>query len=159
MLCITDRQIRNHAKDGLFKRTKDGRYNAEQCVPAYIRYLKKHLKGNTESLTDQRTRLVKVQAEKAQLDYDIARQKNLPLDLCISFWKSILNSVRSKILSISSSLKTKYPHLEKDIIIAIDDMLRESLMEVSDSGIPTSLSKRLGRYHVGSASAAPDDGE
>ena len=159
MLCITDRQVRNHAQDGLFKRIDGGRYNAEKCVPAYIRYLKKHLKGNTESLTSQRTRLVQIQASRAQLDYETAKRENLPLDLCVNFWKSILNSVRSKLLSIASSLKTKYPQLENDIIISIDDLIKESLQEASQSGIPTVLSKHLDGYSISSAAAPEDDRE
>lgn len=157
MLCITDRQVRNHAQDGLFKRIDGGRYNAKKCVPAYIRYLKKHLKGNTESLTSQRTRLVQVQAERAQLELDILRQKNPPLDLCMNFWKSILNSVRSKLLSIASSLKIKYPHLENDVIVSIDEVIREAMEEAGGPGIPTSISKHSAGNFGGSASASEND--
>jgi phage terminase Nu1 subunit (DNA packaging protein) len=159
MLGITERQVRNQAKAGLFDRTGRGQYNVDDCVRAYIRYREEQLKGDSESLTDQRTRLVRAQADTAELDLEIKRGNNIPIDLCKSYWQSVLGAVRSKMLSIPSSLKTKFPHLENDAVVSIDESIRDILSEVSQTGIPSNLSKRLERYAGDVEAAAEDDGE
>lgn len=156
---ITARQVQNLTKAGVFERTGRGQYNVDDCVAAYIRHLKEQLKGDSESLTEQRTRLVRAQADQAELDLEISRGNNLPLDLCKSFWQSVLGAVRSKMLSMASSLKTKFPHLETEVVIFIDEFTRDVLNEVSKTGIPANLSRRLERYTGDVETAAPDDGE
>jgi phage terminase Nu1 subunit (DNA packaging protein) len=156
---ITARQVQNLTKSGVFERTGRGQYNVDDCVAAYIRHLKEQLKGDSESLTEQRTRLVRAQADQAELDLEVSRGNNLPLDLCKSFWQSILGAVRSKMLSMSSSLKTKFPHIENDVIVFIDDFTRDTLSEVSQTGIPANLSRRLERYAGDTPSSPEDDGE
>ncbi|MFA5424421.1 MAG: hypothetical protein WC374_11255 [Phycisphaerae bacterium] len=159
MLGITDRQVRNLVKDGVFERTGRGQYDIDSCVFAYIRYLRETLKGDSESLTDQRTRLVRAQADKAELDLEVARGNNLPLDLCGNFMHSILNAVRSRLLAMASTLKTDIPGLDNETVIAIDNHIRDVLSEVSKTGIPANLSRRLAQYVGDIETAAPDDGE
>lgn len=156
MLGITSRQVSNHARDGLFERTGRGQYNVDDCVAAYIRFIKESLKGDSESLTEQRTRLIRAQADKAELDLEVARGNNLPLDVIKSFWQSVIGAVRSKMLAIASTLKTKYPHLENDVIVSIDEAIRDALSEASKNGIPANLSRRMDRCS-GNAQAAPED--
>lgn len=159
MLDITDRQVRNHAKSGLFEKVGRGRYNVDDCVRAYIRYLKEQKQGDVESLTNQRIRLTQAQADRTQLELEIMKEKNVPIELCQNFWISILSAVRSKVLSISNSLKIKYPHIENEVIITIDEISRSILDEASKSGIPPSLSRHLAQYVSSSASAKKIDGE
>lgn len=159
MLGITDRQVQKHARDGLFDKTGRGQYNVDDCVAAYIRFLKESLKGDSESLTKERTRLVRAQADQAELDLEVSRGNNLPLDIIKSFWQSVLGSVRSKMLAVSSTIKTNYPHLENDVIVSIDNTIRDALTEASQTGIPASLSKRLEQYAGDVATTPEDDGE
>ena len=118
MLGITDRQVQKHVHDGLFSKTGRGQYCVDDCVAAYIRFLRESLKGDGESLTEERTRLVRAQADREELDLEIARGNNLPVDIIKTFWQSVIGSVRSRMLAIASTLKTKYPHLENDVIVS-----------------------------------------
>lgn len=157
MLGITDRMVRKHQAGGLFQKEERGKYNLFECIPAYIRYRDEQHQGDSESLTDQRTRKTRAEADKIELELEILRGRHLPLDLCKTFWQSIEGTVRSKILSITSSLKTKFPHLEKDVVLAIDDHIRDILSEVSKTGIPAKLSRRLEQYAGDAPSAEEDD--
>ena len=157
MLGITDRMVRKHQSDGLFQKEARGKYNLFECIPAYVRYRDELHQGDSESLTDQRTRKTKAEADKIELELEILRGRHLPLDLCKTFWQSIEGTVRSKLMSISSSLKTKFPHLEKEVILAIDDHIRDTLSEVSKTGIPPKLSRRLAQYAWDAEAPAEDD--
>ena len=159
MLGITARQVSNHARDGLFDRTGRGQYCVDDCVAAYIRFLRESLKGDGESLTEERTRLVRAQADREELDLEVARGNNLPIDIIKTFWQSVIGSVRSKMLAIASTLKTKYPHLENDVIVSIDEAIRDALTEASQTGIPSKLSRPLGRYNGDAPPAEENDGE
>lgn len=67
ILGIEDRQVQNLARKGIFHRAGKGKYKIKDCVQAYIQHKIKRIKGDSVSLTDQRTRNEKLKADISTL--------------------------------------------------------------------------------------------
>jgi len=114
---------------------------------------------NTGTYNDERTRLTRLQADKVDLELKVLRGENWPINEVKRFWQSILQTIKSQLLSLASILKIKFPELEQHQIIYIDTFIREMLLNVSQTGIPCSLEHDMAGRDEDSDTSDPDDGE
>ena len=91
----------------LIKTGKSGGQDKDDCRVRYIRYLRSLSKGrNTSSgdLNDERTRLTKAQADRAELELQEKENELISTDVIKTIWSDYVANVRSKLLALPSKL-------------------------------------------------------
>src|SRR3989304_9608404 len=74
LLKISTRRAQQLVKDAILPPPIKSQYDAVGCVHGYIEYLKKLVAGSGElTLTDERTRLTKYQADLAEIELSKSR--------------------------------------------------------------------------------------
>ena len=94
----------------LIKSGKSGGQDLDDCRVRYIRYLRSLAKGKQHGsgdLNEERTRLTKAQADRAELELQEKEDELISADLIKTIWSDYVTNVRSKILA----LPTKLGHL------------------------------------------------
>lgn len=136
LLLLTERRVQQLVKEGVIPKTERNRYELAPAVQGYIRYLQERMVGNTAQPLDyqnEKSRLVRIQADKAQIELDHLNEALVPTEEVAKEWESILGDMKSKILSIPSKAA---PLLRDEVEIAvIMDILQtfidETLAELS----------------------------
>ena len=109
---------------------------------AYIQYLQKqarfHLKDGTGDITEEKTRLTKAQADKAQLDVAVIEGKLVPTDQVENTWNNYIANCRGKLLTIPNKIthlvlaSEDFAEIEK----IIKNAIYEALQELANDPIP-----------------------
>jgi len=139
LLLLTERRVQQLVKEGVIPKTERNRYELAPAVQGYIRYLQERMAGNTAAPADmhlEKSRLVKLQADKAQIELDHLNEVLVRTEDVAKEWQSILVDMKSKMLSIPSKAA---PLLSGQTEIhVIMDMLQsfveEALLELSEYG-------------------------
>lgn len=101
LLDITERRVSQLVKDGTIPRPNNGDYNLSACVIAYIRFLRKENQGGgSASLTDERARLAKMQADKVEHDLKVARGEFIPVKGAAWAWGKVIQQARARLLAL-----------------------------------------------------------
>ena len=132
---ITSRQYRKHAHEDGAPIVIGGKVNLIQACKWLISYYRALAKGQGSlSLTDERTRLTKINADRKQLQ--LGREIGGLIDTteAMRLWGAVCQAVRSKILSMPSKLSPLVLGIKtipeiKDIT---EKFAREVLNELSD---------------------------
>ena len=132
---ITSRQYRKHAHEDGAPIVIGGKVNLIQACKWLISYYRALAKGQGSlSLTDERTRLTKINADRKQLQ--LGREIGGLIDTteAMRLWGAVCQAVRSKILSMPSKLSPLVLGIKtipeiKDIT---EKFVREVLNELSD---------------------------
>ena len=118
----------------LIKSGKSGGQDLDDCRVKYIRYLRSLSKGkNTSSgdLNDERTRLTKAQADRAELELQEKENILISTEIVEKEWVSYISNIRSKLLGLPTKLghniltADDYNQAENMIKDAIIDLLTE----------------------------------
>lgn len=105
ILDMSERNVMQLAAEGTIPRQERGKYNPIACIQAYIRYLRKLVQGTGSlSLTEERTRLTKVQADIAELELAISKGKLVPVEIAGKLWEKIIIAFRAKLLVLPTKL-------------------------------------------------------
>lgn len=148
LLLLTERRVQQLVKEGVIPKTERNRYELAPAVQGYIRYLQERMAGNTAAPADmhlEKSRLVKLQADKAQIELDHLNEVLVKTEDVAKEWENILTDMKSKVLSIPSKAA---PLLSGQTEIhVIMDMLQkfveEALLELSDYGKPVQSEEDL----------------
>ena len=135
LLLITDRRVQQLSKEGVIPKTEHGRYELAPAVQGYVRYLQERSLGRQSAPEDYHTekaRLVKSQADKAELEVQTIRGELVEASAVASEWFSAVNDCKSRLLSIASKAA---PILASESNAGacqtiIDDLVREALTEL-----------------------------
>ena len=121
----------------LIKSGKSGGQDVDDCRVRYIRYLRSLSKGkNTSSgdLNEERTRLTKAQADRAELELQEKENELISTDLIKTIWSDYVANVRSKLLALPSKLghltQSAESYAEAEAIIK--ESIYECLEELSE---------------------------
>jgi len=159
LLKLTERRVQQLVKEGILPRPAKGLYEPVSCVHAYIDYLKKQIAGSGEiSLTDERTRLIKCQADLAEIELAKAKGELIPSKRAMTLWGEVVQAVRQRLLGLPTRLAPVLASAKS--IPQVKEKLEESIYEVLNECTNPNLLK-LGRaeYHpagIGLFSAAPE---
>ena len=169
LLLMTDRRVQQLVKDGVIPKTEKNRYELAPCVQGYIRYLQERAVGNAAAPADfhvEKARLVKLQADKTQMEVDELGGKLVRVDEVKKELYSAITDCKNRLLSIPSKAAPIVTNETNPAIVqgVLDDLVREALTELSkeadepdestvdnqsgDDGVdpaPKVKSKRLGR--------------
>lgn len=149
LLKLSERRIQQLVKDGIIPRPVKGEYEPIGCIHGYIDYLKKLAAGNGElSLTDERTRLTKYQADLAEIQLKKERGELITSAIAIEAWGRVVSAVRQKLLALSTRLAPvvattqSLPEIKERIDSATHEVLNElanpDFTEYRNSSLPIS---------------------
>jgi len=163
LLLLTERRVQQLVKEGVIPKTERNRYELAPAVQGYIRYLQERMAGNTSAPADfhlEKSRLVKLQADKAQIELDHLNEILVKTEDVSKEWQSILVDMKSKMLSIPSKAA---PLLSGQTEIhVIMDMLQsfveEALLELSEYGKFVESEENTFEWNEHSEAAAETDG-
>jgi phage terminase Nu1 subunit (DNA packaging protein) len=96
-------------------------------------YLQQKKKEKSGTLTEQRTRLVKAQANKAELEAEALEGNLIPVNIVSDVWADQISNCRAKLLSIPNrSAKILEKKTAKEIESKLMDLIYEALNELAD---------------------------
>lgn len=135
LLLLTERRVQQLSKENVIPKMDHGRYDLVQAVQGYVRYLQERSLGRPSAPEDYHTekaRLVKAQADKAELEVKTIRGELVQADAVASEWFAAINDCKSRLLSIASKAA---PILASESNAGtcqtiIDDLVREALTEL-----------------------------
>lgn len=159
LLLLTPRRLQQLTKEGHLPKAERGRYELVPVVQAYIRYLRdRAVKGDVseDDYGSHKSRLVKAQADMAELDAERMRGELIPRAAVIAGWQAMIGASRARLLAVPSKsapqvfTADELPDVERILRMHINDALTELGRSV---GLPVS-----GGY-ADMASATGSDGE
>ena len=129
--------------EGVFQtQTGASPLDIDHCRRSYISHLQKKgrytLKDGTGDITEEKTRLTKAQADKAQLDVAVIEGKLIPTDTVIDTWMNYVSNCRGRLLTMPNKIAhlvltvTEFSDAEK----IIKESVYEALEELANDPIP-----------------------
>ena len=114
----------------------------DHCRRSYIAYLQKQgrytSKDGTGDITEEKTRLTKAQADKAQLDVAVLEGKLIPTDQVEETWISYTSNCRGRMLTITN--KVAHLVLASEDFAEVEKIIKqaiyEALEELANDPIP-----------------------
>lgn len=135
VLGVKDRTVRDFADRGLVIRAGRGRYRLVASVRSYCEHLRATASGRggedeAKTLTAERTRLAREQADQTALKNAALRRDLVPAAEVEREWSEILRRVRSGCMAIPSRIRQSLTHLTAYDVQAIDAEVRVVLAEI-----------------------------
>ena len=142
-LDLSVKRVSELIRNGIFP-SKTGRspLNLDVCRIAYISYLRKlggyNKKTGTADIQEEKTRLTRFQADKAELEVSELEGKLIPAELIESTWTDYVANVRAKLLSLPNKLAHQVISIDTyaEAEILIKDTVYEALKELAENGLP-----------------------
>ncbi len=128
---ITERRVQQLAKDGVIPKPEKGKYELVASVRGYIKYLQERAYGKEISHSDahfEKTRLLKAQADIAEIELKKLRRKLIAVDDVELEWASLVMAFRSRLLAFPN--KAAHAVLGDKKHHEIENKLREMVHEV-----------------------------
>ena len=134
LLVITPRRLQQLTKEGHIPKAERGRYELVPVVQAYIRYLRdRSVKGDVsdDDYGSHKTRLVKAQADSAELQAAVMRGELVTKDAVRNGWQAMIAAARSRLLSLPTKMAAQVltaetlPEAETILRRQINDALAE----------------------------------
>ena len=105
LLKLSARRVHQLAKEGILPHASRGKYDPVGCVHAYIDYLKMMISGGGDiSITDERKRLIKNQADMAELELQKAHGELIETRRAKDIWGDVANAIKQKLIAQPSRL-------------------------------------------------------
>jgi len=102
---MTARRYRQLAKDDIVPEPKNGKVPFIKSIQDLFAYKDKLISGSGNlSLTDERTRLTALQADKVNFQLEVLRKEYLKTEDVIHKWEQIISVCKSRLMSIGAKL-------------------------------------------------------
>lgn len=157
VLGITPRRIRDLSKDGILPPIISGRIDFPLSCMMYIEYKNKLQEGGGSlSLTDERCRLTKINADRKELQLDRERGELLHVDAVMMFTGAVMQNIRNKMLALPKKMSPivfgskSIPEVEE----VIKKYVYECLTEVSEPDFKSIARMAEGKGNNRNAKAA-----
>jgi phage terminase Nu1 subunit (DNA packaging protein) len=140
ILSLSERRVQQLVKEGILPTPTDGSYHLSGCVEAYQQYLmKKQLtkNGSSTDLATEKLRLLKAQADKAELELEALKGKYIEVTEVEFEWSNLLLAFRSKMLNMPSKLACTLAAAGSDFAKLeqiLEDEIYEALTELGKYG-------------------------
>lgn len=137
LLNITKRRVYQLIDEEVIPKGSRGKYDLKSAIQGYVAYLQKLAanKGNSPEQKDYRNRLLKAQAEKAELELDVLKEKYLEAEWVEFTWSDMVVTFRSRMLAIPSKLVRSLAAAGGDfakIQKILEDEIYDALTELSE---------------------------
>ena len=161
LLKLSERRIQQLAKDEVIPKAQRGEYDMIPCVHGYIDYLKAKIGGEytAEDLAINRNRLLKAQADLAEIEKQKQQGELITKDEVKKNWLNLLSVLKNKLLSMPNKVAPvvlTYKNVN-EVKLILKDKIYEALYEISsdergvsdnnesDKATSTSKNKSVGR--------------
>jgi phage terminase Nu1 subunit (DNA packaging protein) len=150
LLKLTERRIQQLAKDEIIPKAQRGEYEMIPCVHGYIDYLKAKIgrEFTAEDLAINRNRLLKAQADLAEIEKQKQEGELIAKQEVKKNWLSILSVIKSKLLSMPNKVAPvvmTYKNVN-EVKLILKDKIYDTLHEIAGADL-TQDDKRNGRSH------------
>ncbi|GJD41951.1 terminase small subunit [Methylobacterium bullatum] len=132
LLGLNVRTLNDLASRGIIVKHGRGEFDRDASVRSYIDHLRTVAAGRTTtvSLTDERTRLAREQADALEFKNQAARRELIPAKQVETEWASILRDLRASLLSIPSRVQQRLGTLPQADVSVLDREIRDVLTEL-----------------------------
>lgn len=134
-LGLSSRAIRSLADEGHVVRAPEkARYRLAESVRTYCAHIREIAAGRggasgVSTLTAERARLAREQADAAAIKNAAARGEMIPASKAAAEWRGILTGVRARVLAIPSRVRLALPHLTLAEVEIVEREVRDALTE------------------------------
>ena len=137
LLGLSDRRIQQLVKENVIRKAKRNTFVVIDAVQDYVNYQAGKNLGNYskgENYQEEKARLTKLQADKAELEVESMSANLVPADDVSRHWYQIITDCKNRLLTVPSkaapivAAETE-AGMVQDII---DDLMREALEELSE---------------------------
>lgn len=135
-LALSTRRVQQLVKEGILPLSVSGKYDLSGCITAYKKYLQQQIGKNASpsNLNSEKLRLLKAQADKAELEVQILEDKYIAVTEVELKWASLLIAFRSKMLALPTTVARQLIALNNDfskIVNYLETEIHSALLELS----------------------------
>lgn len=165
LFMLTERRVQQLVQMGIIPKNEHGRYELVPVVQGYVRYLQERSLGRTgapEDYHQEKARLVKLQADKAQLEVDELSGDLVRADEVAKEWEEMLGDMKGRLLGLpSKAAPIVAPQTHPGEVLAVlKDLVNEALQELYEYGDETAKREAaFGGEGDDTEAAAEIDGE
>lgn len=138
LLSLSVSMVRTKAREGVFIRSSRGRYDVEESVRNYVVRLREVASrngsrpaGGSDELTAEKLRLMKAQAEKAELHNRLAAGEMVAVADVRAEWMTVATDLRSQILAIPPRVAARVG-LDRNAAVILEEEIRIALEGIHD---------------------------
>jgi phage terminase Nu1 subunit (DNA packaging protein) len=134
-LALTTRRIQQLVKSEILPAPINGNYDLAGCIRAYEKYLQQQNPSKSNNLHIQKLRLLKAQADKAELEVAILEGKYLAVHEIELTWLNLLLAFRARMLGMPNNLTRQIIALNNDFAAVSECLEKEihaALLELSN---------------------------
>lgn len=143
LLGVSKSEVKRLVDEAIIKKDLRGTYDLLHSLKGYIGYLQVRsggTKGVSADYHEERSRLTRAQADKAEFEASVMAGKLVDVDQLIQAWESMLSSMRAKLLALPSKMAPVLADEDVPGVVQgiIDDYMREALEELASYGTSSS---------------------
>lgn len=136
LLGLSERRIQQLVKNDVITKEKRNAFVVERAVQDYVNYQAGNNSGGYskgENYQEEKARLTKLQADKAQLEVETMSGNLVKADDVSRHWYQIITDCKTRLLSVPSkaapivAAETEAGNVQ----VVIDDLMREALEELA----------------------------
>ena len=152
LLKLTERRIQQLAKDEIIPKAQRGEYEMIPCVHGYIDYLKAKIgrEFTAEDLAINRNRLLKAQADLAEIEKQKQEGELIAKEEVKKNWLSILSVIKSKLLSMPNKVAPvvmTYKNVN-EVKLILKDKIYDTLHEIAGADLTQDDKRNVRRSKV-----------
>jgi phage terminase Nu1 subunit (DNA packaging protein) len=131
---LTNRRVQQLAAEGIIPKSIKGNYELVGSVKGYIRYLRSNKEDSKSSISVERARLLKMQADNLEQDMKFRNKTLLAREEVKKEWISILGRCRSALLAIPNRLayQVNAASTPAESAILMKNAIYEALAELAE---------------------------
>ena len=122
---VSQRRIQEYCQLNILQKQARGRYNLHDCVLRFVRFLREKRAQYPIDLQNERARLTKRQADRADTQLQEACGEVVRTEDVASAWADLVIAARSRLLAIPTSLTPAV--LAADSQNAVTELLRDAI--------------------------------
>jgi hypothetical protein len=104
-LDVSVRRLQQLAQEGIVPRPINGEYEVVGCIKGYIRYLRQKAEGGGSlTLTDERTRLARLQADQMEIELEERRAALVSTEWVVECFGRIMETFRTRMLALPAKV-------------------------------------------------------
>jgi len=112
----------------------------DQARVAYIRHLRRDATGRpvTGDYSEERTRLTKAQADKAEAEVESIRGITVEAGTVVRYWGELISNARARLLALPSAITPRLQAAEDshEMVELLTEEVEHALDELARTGIP-----------------------
>lgn len=165
LFMVSERRVQQLVKMGIVPKNDHGRYELVPAVQGYVRYLQERAQGRPgapEDYHQEKSRLVKLQADKAQLEVEELAGQLVRADDVKREWEEMLGDMKGRLLGLpSKAAPIVAPQTHPgEVLGVLEDLVNEALQELYEYGDETAKREEAaGREREDFDAASETDGE